>query len=120
MMERVRVQRIDLARARDMETIEFERARSRRVPVAMMVIFIMFLTMGFDLEADWFAGQRGANRYRYQSRMLYDGDEATRKFSTELDKLEGVHEMQQNQASRFSRDNDQRRSERDYGGKPGR
>ena len=96
MMERVRVQRIDLARARDMETIEFERARSRRVPVAMMVIFIMFLTMGFDLEADWFAGQRGANRYRYQSRMLYDGDEATRKFSTELDKLEGVHEMQQN------------------------
>ena len=55
----------------DMDLME-ARARSRRVPVAMMVIFIMFLTMGFDLEADWFAGQSGSARYRYSQRLLYD------------------------------------------------
>ena len=69
----------------DMDLME-ARARSRRVPVAMMVIFIMFLTMGFDLEADWFAGQSGSARYRYSQRLLYDGGSAVDRFNEDLDR----------------------------------
>ena len=74
----------------DMDLTE-ARARSRRVPVAMMVIFIMFLTMGFDLEADWFAGQSGSARYRYSQRLLYDGGSAVDRFNEDLDRLEEAH-----------------------------
>jgi len=78
---------------RDMDGVDFEsRARTRRVPVAMMVIFIMFLTMGFDLESDWLAGQRQA-RYRYSQGLLYEGQSVTNSFSNQLDQIEQRHEI---------------------------
>jgi hypothetical protein len=58
----------------------------------MMVIFIMFLTMGFDLESDWLAGQRQA-RYKYSQGLLYEGQSVTSSFSNHLDDIEERHEQ---------------------------
>ena len=77
---------------RDLDAMDFEtRSRSRRVQVALLTLFIIFLTMGFDLESDWAAGQNGSARHRYSQRLLYDGGAAEDRFSKRMDELEGHH-----------------------------
>ncbi|QDZ17873.1 RING-type domain-containing protein [Chloropicon primus] len=83
---------------RDLDAMDFEtRARSRRVPVALLTLFIIFLTMGFDLESDWFAGQNGSARYRYSQRLLYDGSSAEKRFNDKLDEVERAHLVRVNE-----------------------
>lgn len=63
------------------------RIRQRRVPVAAVIMLVMFVTLSFDVESDWFARHR-ASRRGYPHGLIYDGDAHRQTLSNRLDDIQ--------------------------------